>query len=190
MSTNNTKNTRNHGNRSDRNLSSTSSLSINSSSSSSSPSTEDTIITSSSRVENTTSTSTSTTPSLPAPSLQGEYKNMILLLFLYFLQGIPMGLAGSVPLFLASKGASFSDQAVFSLASWPYSLKLLWAPIVDALYTNKYRLGQRKSWIIPVQLITGIIMIVLGSVIGEYFGNDTTNNKTELNIQGLLFSFF
>lgn len=44
-------------------------------------------------------------------------------------------------------------QALFSLAAWPFSLKLLWAPLVDALYIQ--RIGRRKSWLIPVQYLMG-----------------------------------
>ena len=29
---------------------------------------------------------------------------------------------------------SYKEQAVFALCSWPFSLKLLWAPIVDSVY--------------------------------------------------------
>ena len=54
-----------------------------------------------------------------------------------------------MPLFLSARGASFSQQAVFALASWPYALKVLWAPVVDALWTPRARLGQRKSWVVP-----------------------------------------
>ena len=101
----------------------------------------------------------------PQPSLHGEYSNIALLLGLYLLQGIPLGLASAVPLFLASAGrASYSDLALFSISVWPYSLKLLWAPVVDALYTNAWGLGRRKSWIIPMQLMTGITMVVVGAL--------------------------
>lgn len=59
--------------------------------------------------------------------------NFLLLCLLYFLQGIPMGLAsGSVP-FLLKKYLSYGQIGVFSLAIYPYSLKLLWSPIVDAV---------------------------------------------------------
>lgn len=34
-----------------------------------------------------------------------------ILLFLYTLQGVPMGLAGSIPLLLQSQGATYTDQA-------------------------------------------------------------------------------
>lgn len=70
--------------------------------------------------------------------IRTELGNVLLLLFLYVLQGIPLGLAGSIPLILQSKTVSYKDQAVFSLVFWPFSLKLLWAPLVDALYWNKF----------------------------------------------------
>jgi MFS transporter, PAT family, solute carrier family 33 (acetyl-CoA transportor), member 1 len=89
-----------------------------------------------------------------------DRKNFALLVLLYFLQGIPMGLAtGSVP-FLLKEHMSFGQIGIFSLASYPYSLKLLWSPIVDAVWTPK--LGRRKSWIIPIQMLSGIGMIWLG----------------------------
>ncbi|KAH3680222.1 hypothetical protein WICMUC_000487 [Wickerhamomyces mucosus] len=85
----------------------------------------------------------------------------ILLILLYLLQGIPVGLAfGSIPFLLKSK-LSYSQVAFFTLASYPYSLKLLWSPIVDALYFEKF--GRRKSWIIPIQLVSGSMLIGLGS---------------------------
>lgn len=127
--------------------------------------------------------------SLPPPSIRGEESNLALLFFLYFLQGLPMGLSVSVPLFLASRGASFTDQALFSLSSWPYSLKVLWAPLVDALWTEKYRLGQRKSWIIPIQIITGISMIALGTYVAEMLGSDE-REAAKLDIKALTAVFF
>lgn len=95
-----------------------------------------------------------------AGSVDGDRWNIALLLFLYTLQGLPMGLAGSVPFLLQEAGATFSEQATFSLASWPYSLKILWAPLVDVLYFKQF--GRRKTWLVPVQLLVGVLLIVLG----------------------------
>ena len=50
----------------------------------------------------------------------------------------------SVALQLGARKQPYADQATFSFAVWPFSLKLLWAPLVDALYWR--RLGRRKSW--------------------------------------------
>lgn len=44
-------------------------------------------------------------------------------------------------------------QAKFSAVDLPYSLKLLWAPMVDAAYSR--RIGKRKSWLIPVEISIG-----------------------------------
>lgn len=92
-----------------------------------------------------------------------DKRNFLLLCLLYFLQGIPMGLAsGSVP-FLLKNYLSYGQIGIFSLAIYPYSLKLLWSPIVDAVWSR--RLGRRKSWILPIQTISGFSMIYLGGQI-------------------------
>lgn len=94
-----------------------------------------------------------------------DQRNFLLLVLLYFLQGIPMGLAhGSVP-FLLKNVVSYSAIGVFSLAAYPYSLKLLWSPIVDAVWSPK--VGRRKSWILPIQTISGFSMIWLGKNINR-----------------------
>lgn len=87
--------------------------------------------------------------------------NFLLLVLLYFLQGIPMGLAGGSVPFLLKTYLSYGQIGVFSLASYPYSLKLLWSPIVDAVWSRSF--GRRKSWITPIQSISGIAMIYMGS---------------------------
>lgn len=90
-----------------------------------------------------------------------DQRNFGLLVLLYFLQGVPLGLAtGSVP-FLLKNHMTYSEIGIFSLASYPYSLKLLWSPIVDAVWSPK--VGRRKSWILPIQLLSGIGMLFLGS---------------------------
>ncbi|KAI0600751.1 acetyl-CoA transporter 1 [Biscogniauxia sp. FL1348] len=94
-----------------------------------------------------------------------DQRNFMLLVLLYFLQGVPMGLAsGSVP-FLLKEHLSFGQIGVFSLASYPYSLKLFWSPIVDAVWSPK--VGRRKSWILPIQLMSGFGMLWLGSMIED-----------------------
>ncbi|MCJ1359593.1 MAG: hypothetical protein MMC33_009595 [Icmadophila ericetorum] len=89
-----------------------------------------------------------------------DRRNFLLLVLLYFLQGIPMGLAsGSVPILL-KKHLSYGQIGVFTLASYPYSLKLLWSPIVDAVWSPRF--GRRKSWILPIQLFSGFGMLYMG----------------------------
>eukprot|EP01134_Creolimax_fragrantissima_P001926 CFRG1926T1 len=101
-------------------------------------------------------------PIMTTQSLSSEDKsNIVLLVFLYLLQGIPIGLAfGSVP-FLLKQHLSFSDIGIFSIAQYPYSLKILWSPIVDAVFISS--LGRRKSWIIPAQVLCGLLFMWIGS---------------------------
>ncbi|CAN3355404.1 hypothetical protein DICA0_F11496 [Diutina catenulata] len=87
------------------------------------------------------------------------------LVVLYLLQGVPVGLAfGSIPFILKSK-LSYAQVGVFSLAAYPYSLKLLWSPIVDSIYSKKW--GRRKSWIMPVQAVSGVTLLYLGTMINS-----------------------
>lgn len=89
-----------------------------------------------------------------------DLRNFALLVLLYFLQGVPMGLAmGSVPFLLKNK-LSYGEVGVFTLATYPYSLKLLWSPIVDAIWSP--RMGRRKSWIVPIQATSAVMLIWLG----------------------------
>ena len=67
-----------------------------------------------------------------------------------FLQGIPLGLAAAIPLILTNRHVSYKQQAEFSFAYWPFSIKLLWAPIVDSCYLPSF--GRRKTWLVPVQV--------------------------------------
>ncbi|CAJ0587108.1 unnamed protein product, partial [Mesorhabditis spiculigera] len=102
-------------------------------------------------------------------SLRGDFSSILLLLFLYLLQGIPLGLISSIPLILSDKKVTYSDQALFSFAYWPFSLKLLWAPIVDSVFWRK--VGRRKSWMVPCQYLIGIFMLVLSFMVDDIMGN-------------------
>eukprot|EP00392_Amoebophrya_sp_AT5.2_P013455 g13578.t1 len=116
------------------------------------------------------------------PNLRGDYGNIAILLALYTLQGIPMGFASTIPLLLKEKGVSYTAIGVFSLAHWPFSMKLLWAPIVDSCYSDS------------TQLLIGIVLILLSGVFNEWCGGlDVLDPKKALgviNMQGLTASFF
>jgi len=40
-------------------------------------------------------------------------------------------------------------------------MKLLWSPIVDAIWSK--RMGRRKSWIVPIQTLSAIMLLWLGA---------------------------
>ncbi|EDO07112.2 Acetyl-coenzyme A transporter 1 family protein [Babesia bovis T2Bo] len=89
-----------------------------------------------------------------------DFKAIVILLTLYIIQGIPMGIHLSLPLIIYNK-VSYSQMGNLSLTAIPLSLKLLWAPIMESLYSR--RLGKRKCWIIPVQLITACLMLFVSA---------------------------
>ncbi|XP_034356835.1 acetyl-coenzyme A transporter 1 isoform X2 [Arvicanthis niloticus] len=122
-------------------------------------------------------------------SYKAELSSILLLLFLYVLQGIPLGLAGSIPLILQSKNVSYTDQAFFSFVFWPFSLKLLWAPLVDAVYFKNF--GRRKSWLVPTQYTLGIFMIYLSTQVDHLLGNidGRTPDVVALTVTFFLFEF-
>ncbi|XP_075977564.1 acetyl-coenzyme A transporter 1 [Anticarsia gemmatalis] len=106
-------------------------------------------------------------------NIKGDELNIAVLLFLYTLQGIPLGLAGAVPMLLQNRGITYTQQAEFSFVNWPFSVKLLWAPIVDALFWPEF--GRRKTWLVPVQYLIGIIMIIMSNSVTDWLGSDETS---------------
>jgi hypothetical protein len=126
----------------------------------------------------------SLSPRMSSKSKRNNWKkdkfSIFTLLFLYLLQGIPLGMAGSIPLIIQSFGTTWSQQATFSFAFWPFSLKLLWAPLVDALYIKKF--GRRKTWLIPTQYLIGACMIIISLYINDLLLATKTsiNNQTRM----------
>lgn len=98
--------------------------------------------------------------------------SIALLLLLYILQGLPIGLAGSVPIILQMKKIGYRQQALFSIVTWPFTIKLLWAPLVDSIYSRSF--GRRKSWLIPSQYLIGLTMIFLSYLIKGLLGDENT----------------
>ncbi|KAG0718846.1 Acetyl-coenzyme A transporter 1 [Chionoecetes opilio] len=100
--------------------------------------------------------------------LAKDRSSILLLLLLYVLQGIPLGLAGSIPMILQNRHITYKEQATFSLSYWPFSIKLLWAPLVDSVFLKQ--MGRRKSWLVPAQYLIGGFMLVLSSYVKDLLG--------------------
>jgi len=87
---------------------------------------------------------------------------------------------------------SYNAQAIFALCSWPFSLKLLWAPIVDSIYIKGF--GRRKSWLVPVQLLASFIMIFGSNYVEDQLGLGNTvtssNNVADFDVKGVTAFFF
>lgn len=123
---------------------------------------------------------------------EGDGMNIALLFFLYLLQGIPLGLTAAIPMILQNRGASYKQQAEFSFVYWPFSLKLLWAPIVDSCFSTWF--GRRKTWLIPTQYLLGIFMLLLSgsvdSILGSEIETEGQSKTGHPNVAFITFIFF
>lgn len=87
-------------------------------------------------------------------------KIYLLLFSLYWAQGLPVGfMTHALPVILRANGVSLTHIGGFGLLMAPWALKVFWAPWVDRYGSARW--GHYRSWIIPTQLLTVMILVVL-----------------------------
>jgi MFS transporter, PAT family, beta-lactamase induction signal transducer AmpG len=91
-------------------------------------------------------------------------KASLVMFGLGFAAGMPINLAGAaLSIWMREAGASVAFIALFGLATLTYSLKFLWAPVVDrvALPVLDKALGRRRAWMLLTQsiVIVGVVMM-------------------------------
>ncbi|KXZ69655.1 muropeptide transporter [Acinetobacter venetianus] len=104
------------------------------------------------------------------PNLRQVY---VLLFSLYWAQGLPVGfMTHALPVILRAQGVSLAHIGGFGLLMLPWSIKIFWAAYVDR-YAIPYpsvfgrerngsvNIGHYRSWIIPTQLCSVLILILL-----------------------------
>ncbi|OBY73249.1 MFS transporter [Acinetobacter gyllenbergii] len=91
------------------------------------------------------------------PNLRQIY---ILLFSLYWAQGLPVGfMTHALPVILRAQGVSLAHIGGFGLLMLPWSIKIFWAAYVDRLGISRF--GHYRSWILPTQLSSVIILVIL-----------------------------
>ena len=91
-----------------------------------------------------------TLPSKPRPSFREGLavylqRRVLIVLLLGFSSGLPLALSGSTLLvWMAESGVDLRTIGLFALVGTPYTLKFLWAPVIDALHVPFFT---RKSLI-------------------------------------------
>lgn len=92
--------------------------------------------------------------------------------FFGFASGLPFLLvAGTLAYWLRENGITLKDITMIASAGLAYSLKFLWAPLVDRLRLPLLgRLGQRRSWILLTQLIVMVGLLAMASVTPSQLG--------------------
>src|SRR5213080_3852021 len=91
-------------------------------------------------------------------------RRVLIVLLLGFSSGLPLALSGSTLLvWMRESGVDLGTIGLFALVGTPYTLKFLWAPLVDALHVPLFTraLGRRRGWLVFSQLLLiGAILLL------------------------------
>jgi PAT family beta-lactamase induction signal transducer AmpG len=90
---------------------------------------------------------------------------VLIVLFLGFSAGLPLALSGSTLLvWMRESGVDLGTIGLFALVGTPYTIKFLWAPVVDALDIPVLSplLGRRRGWLVFSQLLLIVSIALLG----------------------------
>lgn len=107
-----------------------------------------------------------------------EDRRIVLMLALGFSSGLPLLLVlGTFTLRLAFSDIDVRTIGLFSYVALPYSLKFLWAPMIDRLDLPllSRALGRRRSWMVATQLATAACLVLMAFA----------DPKTDLPLLGL-----
>jgi len=74
---------------------------------------------------------------------------------LYFSEGFPYGVfTDCLPVYFRTAGVTLREIGMLSLLGSPWSLKVLWSPLID-------RFGERRHWILGCQLAMALVLVAL-----------------------------
>jgi MFS transporter, PAT family, beta-lactamase induction signal transducer AmpG len=107
------------------------------------------------------------TPRAPLTETLAVYlqPRVLIVLFLGFSAGLPLALSASTLLvWMREAGVDLGTIGLFALVGTPYTIKFLWAPIVDALDVPllSSRFGRRRGWLLFAQAMLIISIVLLG----------------------------
>lgn len=88
---------------------------------------------------------------------------LVAMLFLGFASGLPLALTGStLQAWMTEAHVSLAAIGALSLVGIPYTLKFLWAPLLD--YIHIPWLGLRRGWILLAQMGLVIALVVIANM--------------------------
>lgn len=92
-----------------------------------------------------------------------------------FASGLPFALfLGTLYAWLTEAEVDLETMGVFSLIGLAYAFQFLWSPLIDKVDIAGFRkLGKRKQWIVPAQILLGAILVTMslldpGSALGLF----------------------
>jgi PAT family beta-lactamase induction signal transducer AmpG len=92
--------------------------------------------------------------------------SVLVIMLLGFSSGLPLALSGeTLRVWMADSGVDLGTIGLLSLAGLPYTLKFIWAPVVDAWQVPglSRRFGRRRAWLIASQLVLMAAIVFLGT---------------------------
>src|SRR5215510_4472898 len=90
---------------------------------------------------------------------------VLIIMFLGFSSGLPLALSGSTLLvWMTEAGVNLGTIGLFALVGTPYTIKFLWAPLIDALDVPllSRRFGRRRGWLLLSQFLLMAAIVFLG----------------------------
>src|ERR1700719_1175394 len=91
-------------------------------------------------------------------------RRVLIVLLLGFSSGLPLALSGSTLLvWMRESWVDLGTIGLFALVGTPYTLKFLWAPLVDALHVPFFTraFGRRRGWLVFSQLLLIVAILLL-----------------------------
>src|SRR5436305_820435 len=91
-------------------------------------------------------------------------RRVLIVLLLGFSSGLPLALSGSTLLvWMRESGVDLGTIGLFALVGTPYTLKFIWAPLVDALHVPFFTraFGRRRGWLVFSQLLLMAAILLL-----------------------------
>jgi MFS transporter, PAT family, beta-lactamase induction signal transducer AmpG len=107
---------------------------------------------------------------------------MLITLMMGFASGLPLLLTGSVlQAWMKEDGVDLATIGLYALVGMPYTLKFLWAPLLDR-YTPVF-MGRRRGWLIITQVCLIVSMVSLSM-------SQPVANPIEVGLAALMLTFF
>lgn len=110
------------------------------------------------------------------------WKRMFIIILMGFSSGLPLLLTGGTfKMWLSREGIDVKTIGFLSWVGMAYSLKFIWAPLLDRYQLSKQ--GRRKSWLLASQ----VALIILIALMGTF---DPKTSLTPLALTAVLVAFF
>lgn len=117
------------------------------------------------------SSSLATAPSQPFDAFKGTFRDilrvilsgrMLAAFLMGFSSGLPLLLTGSVlQAWMTEAGVDLGTIGLFALVGLPYTLKFVWAPLLDRFTLSAF-LGRRRGWLLIIQIILMLSIAGIG----------------------------